>query len=102
VVTNVVGSATSSVAGLRVLVPQRLGAPQALADGRIQFLFGDQNDGSLYASNAADFAVQATTNLAGGLWATAPGSLVFTNGKFLWIDTQATNFSQRFYRVLEQ
>jgi hypothetical protein len=102
VVTNLAGGVTSSVANLRVLVPQRLQLPQTLADGRVQFLFGDYDGAALAPSDAASFVVQAATNLASPDWQPVPASPVLTNGKFLFIDAAATNYPSRFYRVLEQ
>ena len=65
-------------------------------------MFGDQDGGLLAASNAVNFLVQATTNLTDENWVTLPASPVLTNGKFLLIEADATNYSHRFYRVLEQ
>ncbi len=93
IVTNVAGSTASANAFLTVSasVPSQ---PQL--SGSIY----DNNDGtfSLTVSGDAgpDYIVQASTNFTD--WAS-----IFTNHSptppFVWTDTGASNFSQRFYRI---
>jgi hypothetical protein len=89
----------SNAQGTNTFVEFNLGTPTRIG----AFRHVDRDDpATVAASNAVNFIVQASTNLASPDWASLPGSLVLTNGKFLWIDGGATNYSRRFYRVLEQ
>ena len=103
VVTNAYGSITSSPALLRVLVPQRLRAPERLADGRVQLRFGDQDGGPLGAGDAAGFEVYATTNLFNtNAWVRLTNSLSLSNGLLHLEEPAAAGLPRRFYRVLER
>ncbi len=103
VVTNAYGSTTSSPALLRVLVPQRLLAPERLADGRVQLRFGDQDGGLLGAGDAAGFEVYATTNLfATNAWVRLTNSLSLSNGLLRLEEPTAAGLPRRFYRVMER
>ena len=103
VVTNAYGSTTSSPALLRVLVPQRLLAPERLADGRVQLRFGDQDGGPLGAGDAAGFEVYATTNLFNtNAWVRLTNSLSLSNGLLHLEEPAAAGLPRRFYRVLER
>ena len=103
VVTNAYGSITSSPALLRVLVPQRLLAPERLADGRLQLRFGDQDGGMVGAGDAAGFEVYATTNFfATNAWVRLTNSLTLTNGLLRLEDSDAPFLPRRFYRVIER
>jgi alpha-tubulin suppressor-like RCC1 family protein len=100
IASNAFGSATSSNAVLRVLMPQTLRPPSPGSDGTIQLLFGDNDGGQLSAADAMGFTVLATTNLVD--WDLLTNTLTPINGLLLLQDPAATNFPQRFYRILEQ
>jgi autotransporter-associated beta strand protein len=52
------------------------------------------------ASAGSNYVVQAATNLAPPVtWSNLSTNLAGTNGTFQYIDTGATNFRQRFYRI---
>lgn len=97
-VTNSQGSVTSGEAVLRVLVPQRLGAP-VYSNAVFRFVFTDQDGSNLLSSDVSLFQVQFSTNA--GAWHDLPGGLVFTNGQILLEDSPAIGVNRRFYRVLE-
>lgn len=99
VASNAFGSATSSNATLRVLMPQWLQPPALNPDGSFTFSFSDSDGGPLSASDAAHFSVLASTNLLDWLWLTNPP--VFSNGFLLFQDASVTNLPQRYYRVIE-
>jgi hypothetical protein len=90
VITNSEGSVTSSVAALVITAY----APPAISD--IAF-----NNGvfqmSITGDPGPDYIVQASTNLM--FWESIYTNLAPTP-PFIWSDTGATNFNQRFYRVL--
>jgi len=100
VASNTFGSATSSNAALRVLMPQTLLAPLPSPGGSIELLFGDSDGGQLSGTDAARLGVLVTTNLVD--WDLLTNTLTPTNGMLLFQDPAATNFPQRFYRVIEQ
>ncbi len=98
VVTNALGSATSSNAVLLVRVPQRLGTPIRLADGTFTCLSSDADGGILSAGDLSRFEAQASTNLVD--WTTLPGALTITNGGLRFYDA-TTNAPMGFYRIIE-
>ncbi len=98
VVTNALGSATSSNAILLVRVPQRLGTPVRLGDGTFTFLSSDGDGGTISAGDLSRFEAQASTNLIN--WTTLPGALTLTNGSLRFNDL-SSNAPMRFYRIIE-
>ena len=98
-VTNTAGSATSATAAVRVNVPQLLGSPQLLPDGSLQLTSGDVNGGQLQPSDLPNFEAQASADLVN--WTTLPDALSLTNGMLQLQDTSRTNFTTRFYRIVE-
>ncbi|MGI8966253.1 MAG: immunoglobulin domain-containing protein, partial [Limisphaerales bacterium] len=100
VVTNAFGTLLSSNATLRVLVPQKIATPGIFNGGEVQFLFGDADGGLLGSNNLVNFGVQASSNLV--QWIELTNGLSLTNGLIKFQDANATNFPQRFYRVLER
>jgi Immunoglobulin domain len=102
VISNAVGKVTSSNALLRVLVPQRLQSPQRLEDGRFVLLFGDQDGGLLSLGDLANFEVDVSTDLISTNWIRFTNGFTLTNGMILFNDPDATNYSHRFYRVIER
>jgi len=98
-ITNVDGSAVSSNAVLKVLVPQLLGTPAVMPDGSFQMTSTDANGGLLQPSDLANFEAQASTDLVN--WATLPNALSLTNGMLLLQDGGSTNYAARYYRIIE-
>ncbi len=101
-ITNDFGSVTSSNADVWVQVPQRLLAPQRLADGRVQLYFSDP-DGTLSA-NPSRFEVHHTLNPSGPttVWVTNVGGITTSQGRFLYEDQTSPSVSRRTYRVMER
>jgi hypothetical protein len=97
--TNAGGSAMSSNAMLKVLVPQRLSAPQFFPDGSFGFSSRAADGGTLQPSDLAGFEVQASTNLVD--WVSLPGALTLTNGVLQLRDPAAASARMRFYRIIE-
>ena len=98
-VSNLFGSAISSNAILRVMVPQQLVIPIINPDGSVSFESGDSDGGLLSSNDIAHFTVSASTNLVD--WQDLANPPLLTNG-VLWLqDFDATNFPQRFYRIIE-
>ncbi len=96
--SNLDGTATSSNAVLRVLVPQRL-RPARLGDGRLQVTFSDHDGGVLSAGDAANFEVQFSTD--GRTWTAVTNSITPVSGSFQFEEGD-TLPPRRFYRVLER
>ena len=98
VVQNGGGSLTSSNALLRVLVPQRISAPQVNSN-RFSFVFGESDGSSLVQTNLPPFEVQLTTNF--GSWHRLTNSAIFTNGMLYFEDILPPALRNRYYRVIE-
>jgi alpha-tubulin suppressor-like RCC1 family protein len=101
-VSNIIlsgGSTVSSNAVLKVLVPQLLGSPKLLPDGSFQLTSTDANGGLLRPSDLANFEAQASTNLVN--WTTLPNALSLTNGLLQLQDSGQSNFTARYYRLIE-
>jgi alpha-tubulin suppressor-like RCC1 family protein len=100
-VTDVIngGSTVSSNAVLKVLVPQLLGSPVLLPDGSFQLTSTDANGGLLSPSDLANFEAQASTDLVN--WVTLPNALSLTNGMLQLQDSAQSNFTARYYRIIE-
>ncbi len=99
-VTNVDGSAVSSNAVLRVLVPQRLGTPHLLSDGSVTLASGDADGGLLLPPDLSSFEAQVSLDLK--VWTTLANSLSLTNGLLLLQDPGQTDSPKRFYRIIER
>lgn len=102
VVTNAVGSVTSSNALLWVRVPQRFATNSVrwLGDGRFRLLFGDYDGGPLSMGDTTNFVVEASTNFVN--WIPLTNSFVITNGQVQLDDSGSPNLPRRFYRVIER
>jgi alpha-tubulin suppressor-like RCC1 family protein len=94
-----IGSTVSSNAVLKVLVPQLLGSPKLLPNGSFQLTSTDANGGLLSPSDLANFEAQASTNLVN--WVTLPDALSLTNGMLQLRDGTRTNYTARYYRIIE-
>jgi uncharacterized repeat protein (TIGR03803 family) len=103
VVSDAAGSVTSSPARLRVLVPQRLVAPEWLADGGLRLRFGDQDGGSLGAGDLDGFEIQASSDLsdAGG-WTRLTNRPSLEGGRLILREEATAGPPRRFYRVIER
>jgi hypothetical protein len=99
-VTTLAGGTSSSNAVLKILVPQRLGSPSLLPNGSLQFTSADVGGGTLTPAELPHFAAQASTDLLN--WVTLPNALSFTNGMLRLQDHTLTNYTARFYRIVEQ
>ncbi|HZL77651.1 MAG TPA: hypothetical protein VFC17_02280, partial [Candidatus Limnocylindrales bacterium] len=92
-------STVSSNAVLKVLVPQLLGSPKLLPNGSFQLTSTDANGGLLQPADLANFEAQASTNLVN--WVTLPNALSLTNGLLQLQDSGQSNFTARYYRLIE-
>ena len=97
---NLMGSATSAPATLRVLVPQQIRQIARAADGSIQLLFND-SDGNA-GSDLSRFEVQSSVQVPSTNWLTLTNALRFAEGMILFRDDALTNAPQRFYRAVER
>jgi hypothetical protein len=85
VVSNWLGTATSSNAALRVMTPQRLAiATPSPPNEPLSLAFGDEDGCPLRDADLAHFQVQASTNLWD--WTGASLALSFTNGQVQVLD----------------
>ena len=103
ILTNMFGSITSSNAALRVLVPQQVQFASKDPGGMFHLWFADAVGGGL--ADPANIQVQAATNLlpTNTVWRVLTnGTTIVTNGTLRFDDPSAGNFSQRFYRIIEQ
>ena len=98
-VTNGTGSAISSNAIVKVLVPQILGKPTLLPNGSLQLTSTDVGGGTLTDADLANFEAQASTNLVN--WVTLSNGLSLTNGMLQLQDSGQTNYPARYYRIIE-
>ncbi|MDB6059225.1 MAG: Immunoglobulin I-set domain protein, partial [Verrucomicrobiales bacterium] len=100
VVTNTLGSVTSSNAVLTVRTPQELQTPELQPDGTFLFTSGDVDNKSFSSQmSTTNFQAQYSSNLVD--WLQLDTSLSISNGQIQFIDTDATNAPLRFYRVIE-
>ena len=86
---NGVGSAFGAAAFFQTVPPPRFADFATQPDGAFQMQFTG-------ASNLA-YEVQASTNLIN--WTVLGNAASSTNGLYLYLDSDATNYSFRFYRV---
>jgi hypothetical protein len=99
IVTNSGGVAVSSNASVVVKVPQLLGTPKLLPDGSLQLSSSDANGGTLTDADLPNFEAQASTDLVN--WVTLPNALSLSNGMLQLQDSGKTNFTTRYYRIIE-
>ena len=102
-VTNSLGSVTSPGALLRVLSPTRLHSIVRIPSGRLRIRFGDDDGFLLPADLAGGFVIEASSDFQ--TWqaiSTNAAGLSLSNGSFELEDSNSTNESLRFYRVLER
>ena len=99
VAINPGGSTRSSNATLVVRSPQKLRPPLLLPGGTITLASEDADGGPLLPGDLPGFQAQATTNFMD--WATLLNRLSVSNGILLLVDPDSTNYSRRFYRILE-
>jgi hypothetical protein len=70
-----------------------------LPGGLITIRSKDADGGPLLPGDLPGFQAQATTNFMD--WATLLNRLSVSNGIMLLVDPDSTNYSRRFYRILE-
>lgn len=100
-VANETDSISSSLATVRVLVPQLAGTPRVMPGGRIEFEIADAIAGGLSQTNR--LTVEASTELGTeAVWTSLPGPVQLLGGRLIFSDHSATNFPKRFYRVIER
>ena len=98
-VANSAGTVVSINAVLTVFSPQRLGTPTLLPNGTLQLTSADAGGGTLLPSDLPRFEAQASTDLVN--WVTLPNALSLTNGMLLLQDNSRTNYTTRYYRIIE-
>jgi hypothetical protein len=77
----------------------RLLSPAVLADGTFQ-LTSEYTDGlPIEAGQVTNYEALATTNLL--TWTTLSNALTWSNALLLFRDPQASNYSSRFYRLIQ-
>lgn len=102
-VSNAIGTANSATAIVRVRVPQWLGTPVRLGDGRFRLAFNDNDGGQLAAGDLLYLEVWATTNLANtNFWVRVTNGLSILNGQVQVDDADSVPLRHRFYRVNER
>ena len=99
-VSNSAGSVTSPNATVRVLMPQKLSAPQPQPDGSVMLVCRDYDGGALGSADIPNFELSASADLA--TWAPVVSSIVLTNGSLAIRDASPANSSPRYYRVMEK
>ena len=100
-VSNEADFASTSPAQVRVLVPQLAGTPRFMPGGRVEFEISDAIEDGL--SQASRLTVEASSELGTeAQWAPLPGPVQLLGGKLIFFDYAATNFTKRFYRVVER
>jgi hypothetical protein len=99
VASNPGGSTPSSNAVVLIHVPQRLNGVMQ-PDGTFGVLSRDADGGALTIEDFGKFESQASSNLFD--WIPFTNNLVLTNGTLWFIDRDSTNFSRRFYRMIER
>lgn len=102
VVTNAGGSATSSPALLRVLVPQRFThQPERLGDGSFRLRFVAHDGSYLLTNDLATLDVWGSTNLANpNAWLRLTNGITVQDGQVQVDDADSPTLPRRFYRVL--
>jgi hypothetical protein len=101
-VANSFDTVPSSNFNVWVQVPQSVRTPIRSPNGHTQLLFSDP-DGIL-SSDPARFEIQHTDDLSSipmG-WTSTSGSIVTSNGQFLFEDQSSMTVSNRFYRIIEK
>ena len=99
VLSNPVGRTLSSNVVVLVRVPEKLSAPQQLADGTFTLTAGDADGSPLRPTDLPGFQAQVSTNLVN--WVALSNSLTLTNGMLVLRDPASTNAPSRFYRIIE-
>jgi hypothetical protein len=100
VVSNSVGSVTSSNAVLTVRTPQLIDPPLLQPDGTYTLTSIDADGFGIFGPvNVSNFQAQCSSNLID--WLPVNGQLSISNGAIHFTDTDATNAPQRFYRIIE-
>jgi hypothetical protein len=92
VITNAYGSATSSVATLTVVLPPAINGVVANHDGTVTL--------NLAGSSGLSYVLESAINLTPPInWQPVATNVFDQTGTWQFTDTQATNFSQQFYRL---
>ncbi len=100
IVTNSVGSMRSSNAVLTVHIPQTIGLPLLQPDGTFTITSQDADRSALSGGmDISGFQAQYSSNLVD--WWPVLAPLSISNGMLQLNDSDATNASARFYRIIE-
>lgn len=102
VVSNAVGTVSSTNATLIVRQAQEVEKPSLGVNGRFSFSFGDMGGSQLTPDLAPNFLIEASANLKDWKVVSSNGvGMVFTNGQFRFIDLEAPQKEFRYYRIIE-
>lgn len=103
-VSNLAGFANSSLALVRVRVPQRVEPPVFIPGQPFRLRFTDDNGEQASPEDLARIEVQATTSLVGAatVWTTLTNGFTVVNGVLQFDDPASTNQIRRYYRVIER
>jgi hypothetical protein len=100
IISNSLGSVTSSNVTLTVHTPQQIAVPLLQPDGTFLITSQDSDNTSFSTETSlASFQAQYSSNLID--WLPVNGSLSVSNGAIQFIDADATNDPMRFYRIIE-
>jgi hypothetical protein len=89
----------SSNAVVEVLSPQQLGGALWMSDGTFRIVSSDKQGVAISLGELPNFQAQVSSNLLD--WLPLADPLWFDNGNPIIVDHSATNYSQRFYRIVE-
>ena len=78
--------------------PTALWVPCALRDDVFGFKEGPFGF-NISCANGRDIIVQATTNLASGVWVPVTNATLNSSGSFYFIDPASSSLNTRFYRI---
>jgi alpha-tubulin suppressor-like RCC1 family protein len=98
-VSNTATSIMSSVAVVKVVSPQELGQAIWMTDGTFRIVSSDTQGVAILLGELPNFQAQVSSNLLD--WVPLNELLWFDNGNPIIVDHSATNYSQRFYRIVE-
>ncbi|MDB6121354.1 MAG: hypothetical protein JWQ71_347 [Pedosphaera sp.] len=99
-VSNGALNVLSSNAVLNVVTPQVLAKPSVQSDGSYTLTSRSADGSVMGADNLSGFELQASSDLLA--WTTLTNTPVLTNGTLRFIEPGSTNYTRRFYRVIQK